>query len=126
MKLLIDEMYPPVIAERLRSAGHDAVSVIELTDLVGQDDAQVGDFALADNRAVVTENAADFLALAKERSTLGQASPTLVITSNRSFPRHAASFIGQAIRALVGFCDTHPEDDPQAGAVHWLRPTAPT
>lgn len=117
MKLLIDEMYPPVIAERLRDAGHDAVSVIELPDLVGQDDAQICEFAVSTVRSVVTENAADFLMLVKQRSAVGQAAPSLVMTSNRAFPRHSRSFVGRAMRALAAFCDENPEDDPQAGAV---------
>lgn len=121
MKLLLDEMYPPVIAERLREAGHDAVSVIELADLIGQDDERVCEFAVSSVRCVVTENAADFLVLAKQRSALGQGTPSLLITSNRSFSRHAPSFVGRAMRALTAFCDAHPEEDPQAGAVHWLR-----
>lgn len=123
MRLLIDEMYSPVIAERLRDAGHDAVSVLELPDLVGQDDAQVCAFGVSSRRAVVTENAADFLTLVRQRSEIGHAAPSLVITSNRAFPRHVQAFVGRAIRALAAFCDGHPEDDPQAGAVHWLRPT---
>ncbi len=121
MKLLIDEMCPPVIAERLRKAGHDAVSVIELPDLIGQDDAEVCEFAIASVRSVVTENAADFLVLVKDRSVVSRPAPSLLITSNRAFPRHSPSFVGRAVRALAAFCDTHPEDDPQAGAVHWLR-----
>lgn len=120
--MLIDEMYPPVIAERLRTARHDAVSVIELPDLVGLDDGQVCERAVSESRAVVTENAADFLTLVKQRAAVGHPVPSLVITSNRSFPRHSRPFIGRAVRALAAFCDAHPEDDPQAGAVHWLRP----
>lgn len=119
--MLIDEMYPPVIAERLREAGHDAVSVIELPNLIGQDDAPIYESGVSDVRAVVTENASDFLVLAKRSGAVGQAAPSLVITSNRSFPRHSRSFVGRAVRALAAFCDEHPEDDPQAGAVHWLR-----
>lgn len=121
MRLLIDEMYPPLIAERLRQAG-DAVSVIELADLIGQDDAQVCDFAISDRRAVVTENAADFLVVVKQRAAVGDSAPSLVITSNRTFPRHSRSFVGRAVRALTAFCEAHPDDDPEAGAVHWLRP----
>lgn len=123
MRLLIDEMYSPVIAQRLRDAGHDAVSVSELSGLVGQDDARVCEVAVTDRRAIVTENAADFLALVRQRGANGQPAPSLVITTNRSFPRHAQAFVGRAIRALAAFCKAHPEDDPQAGAVHWLRPS---
>lgn len=122
MKLLIDEMYPPVIAERLRQAGHDAVSVLERSDLVGQDDAEIWRFATADRRAVVTENASDFLAISRQAISVGQASPSLVITSNRSFPRHPRSFLGRAVLALSAFCAQHQADDAQAGVVHWLRP----
>lgn len=124
MKLLIDEMYTPVIAERLRDTGRDAVSVIELSDLIGQDDSQVCEHAVSSRRAVVTENAGDFLALVRQRGAAGLVAPSLVITANRSFPRHSRAFVGRAIRALVAFCDAHPEDDPQGGAVHWLRPIA--
>jgi predicted nuclease of predicted toxin-antitoxin system len=122
VRLLIDEMYPPVIAERLREVGHDAVCVVERSELVGQDDREVWRFAATQRRAIVTENAADFLAISKEASSSGHASPSLVITSNRSFPRHPRSFIGRALRAFGAFCDAHPDDDPQAGAVYWLRP----
>ena len=124
MKLLIDEMYPRAIAERLRQVGHDAVSVTEDADLVGLDDAAVCDLAVSSRRAVVTENAADFLRIVKHRAANGERVPTLVITSNRSFPRHSRSFLGRAVRALASFCNAHGEDDPQAGAVHWVRPIA--
>jgi predicted nuclease of predicted toxin-antitoxin system len=124
VKLLIDEMYSPVIAERLREAGHDAVSVSELADVVGQDDAQVCEAAAGAGRAVVTENAADFLVLARERTAAGRVAPSLVITTNQSFPRHSQAFLGRAIRALAAFSEAHPDDDAQAGAVYWLRPVA--
>jgi predicted nuclease of predicted toxin-antitoxin system len=122
VRLLIDEMYPPVIAERLRETGVDAVSVLEQAELVGADDGLVWELAAASRRAVVTENAADVLAITRQRTAVGAATPTLVVTSNRAFPRHQPAFIRRARRALSAFCDEHPHDDPQAGAVHWLRP----
>jgi predicted nuclease of predicted toxin-antitoxin system len=124
LKLLVDEMYPPVIAGRLRATGHDAVSAIEQAGLVGADDLQVWRFAVEHRRAIVTENAADFLAISKQACSIGDAASSLVITSNRSFPRHPRSFVGRAVRALAAFCDEHPDDDQQAGAVYWLRPLA--
>jgi predicted nuclease of predicted toxin-antitoxin system len=122
VKLLIDEMYPAVIAQRLRQAGHDAIAVTEDAGTIGVDDTTVFDLAVRGRRAVVTENAADFLRIAKQRAAKGDPVPTLVITSNRSFPRHARGFIGRAVRALTSFCAEHPGDDPQAGAVHWRHP----
>jgi len=123
VKLLLDEMYPPAVAARLSQDGHDAVSVAADTDLSGLDDAAVCDYALSTRRAVVTENAADFLRILQQRVASGQPAPSLIIATNRSFPRRARLFIGRAVRALSSFCDSHPGDDPQAGAVHWLRPT---
>lgn len=115
-------MYPPAIAQRLRTAGHDVLSVVEQPELVGRDDLEVWRDAATHRRAVVTENAADFLAISKQASAAGEVSPSPVVTSNRSFPRHARSFIGRAVRALARFCDEHPDDDLQAGAIYWLRP----
>jgi predicted nuclease of predicted toxin-antitoxin system len=122
VRLLLDEMYPADIAKRLRHGGHDAVAVTEDPASVGLDDSAVFDLAVRTRRAVVTENAADFLRLARQRAAAGEPVPTLVITSNRSFPRHDRRFIGRAVRALGSFCTERPGDDPQAGAVHWLRP----
>ncbi|MGH8999835.1 MAG: DUF5615 family PIN-like protein [Acidimicrobiia bacterium] len=124
MKLLIDEMWPPAVAAGLRRAGHDAMPVSGDPSLMGASDAEILAVAARMRRGVVTENAADFLALAAQRSASGQPVPALVVTSNRSFPRHARSFVGRAVRSLASFCDIHPEDDPQTGAVFWLGPPA--
>jgi predicted nuclease of predicted toxin-antitoxin system len=122
VRLLIDEMYPPTVAEQLRKAGHDAVSVHDDANTPGLDDAAVCGLALSGGRAVVTENAADFLRMLRYLVAAGEQAPTLVITSNRSFPRHRASFTGQAVRALCAFCEAHQGADAAAGAVYWLQP----
>ena len=122
MKLLIDEMYPRAIAEHLRKAGHDAISVQEDPGARALDDSAVCGLALSAGRAVVTENAADFLRILRYRAATGEPAPALVITSNRSFPRHSAPFVGQAVRALCAFCETHQEADAASGAVYWLQP----
>ena len=122
MRLLIDEMYPPAVAEQLRKAGHDAISIHDDANTRGMNDAAVCGLALSAGRAVVTENAADFLRVLRDLVATGVRAPTLVITSNRSFPRHAASFTGQAVRALCAFCEARQGADPAAGAVHWLQP----
>lgn len=117
-------MHPPVIAERLRGRGHDALAVVEAAGGLGLNDDEVCASAVAARRAVVTENASDFLRVAAHRGAAGEAMPTLIITANRSFPRHHRTFIGRAGRALAEFCVEHPEDDLQAGAVFWLRPVS--
>ncbi len=122
MRLLIDEMYPAAIAEQLRKAGHDAVSLHDDPETRALDDPAVCGLALSAGRAVVTENAADFLRILRYRAAAGEPAPALVITSNRSFPRHSASFVGHAVRALCDFCETHQGADAASGAVYWLQP----
>ena len=124
MKLLIDEMYPPAVAEQLRKAGHDAVSVQDDPNVRGLDDPALCGLALTSGRAVVTENTADFLRIIRDRVAAGEPAPALVITSDRSFPRHSASFTGRAVRALCGFREAHQGADPASGAVYWLQPLA--
>jgi predicted nuclease of predicted toxin-antitoxin system len=122
VRLLIDEMYLPAIAEQLRKAGHDAVSVQEHPEARALDDSAVCNLALSAGRAVVTENAADFLRILRNQTATGDPVPALVITSNRSFPRHSDSFVGLAVRALCAFCETHQGADVASGAVYWLQP----
>ncbi len=121
MRLLIDEMYPPAIAEQLRKAGHDAISVQEDPEARALDDSAVCGLALSAGRAVVTENAADFLRILRYRAATGDPAPALVVTSNQSFPRHSASVVGQAVRALGVFCETHQGADAASGAVYRLQ-----
>ena len=60
MRLLLDEMFPREAARVLRlELGHDAVHVAEV-GLVGAADDEVAAFGRAEQRAVVTENVADF------------------------------------------------------------------
>lgn len=122
MKLLIDEMYPPTLADALRRSGHDAISIREGTATRGLSDDEVYAWATSQCRAVVTENAADFLAILRQQVSAGRSAASLIVTSNHAFPRHSRAFIGRAARALGRFCDAHPDDDQQAGAVHWLQP----
>lgn len=59
---LIDEMFPSATAEILRKIhGHDAVHVLEI-GLRATEDAQLATVARAQERAIVTENVADFAA----------------------------------------------------------------
>src|SRR4029078_10266214 len=66
LKLLLDEHYPPSLAEQLRERGHDAVAVQEEVDLRGMLDPDL--FAEAQRRdcALLTENTADFIVLDAE------------------------------------------------------------
>ena len=56
MKLFLDENLSPKHASELRTAGHDAVAVLEV-GLSGAPDAQVLQFAVANGRVLVTLDA---------------------------------------------------------------------
>lgn len=62
LKLLLDEMHAPEIANRLRDRGHDAVAVKECPDLVGLPDEDLLVAAQLQTRVLVTEDIKDFLA----------------------------------------------------------------
>lgn len=64
MKLLLDEMYPRLLAEQLRDAGYDVVAVVERPELIGRPDVDIVRWALDHRRVVVTENVVDFAMLA--------------------------------------------------------------
>jgi predicted nuclease of predicted toxin-antitoxin system len=101
VKLLLDEMFPPTIAKRLRDEhGHDAVAVTELDDLRGLPDADIFLTAQEQERTIVTENVRDFRPLAREWQAMGRVHFGLVLTTNRRFPRAQSRTAGRLVRAL--------------------------
>ena len=66
VRLLLDEMYPPALADRLCQYGHDVVAVAARADLVGLDDAAVLEAATVEERCLVTENVRDFAVLIRQ------------------------------------------------------------
>lgn len=106
MRFLLDEMYPPEAAARLRDRyGHDAVHVTEV-GLRASDDAVIAGVARAQGRAMVTENVAHFAA---ERDLV------LAFVPKRKLPAGG----GQAT-ALADVLDrwAHDHPEPYLGP-HW-------
>ena len=102
MRLLLDEMYAATIAEQLRARGHDVVSIHDpaYRRLEGSPDKEVFELAIAENRALVTENVPDFRLLEAESLAHSEPTPGLVFTTNRQFPRGDPSTLGQLVLAL--------------------------
>jgi hypothetical protein len=102
MKLLLDEMYAGAVAEQLRIRGHDAVSVHdpEYRRLEGAPDADVLAAGLAEGRAVVTENVADFRRLEADALARGESTAHLIFTTDRQFPRGDPPTVGRMVVAL--------------------------
>ena len=126
MRLLLDEHFSQLVARRLREdGGHDVVAVTERAELVGLDDEALLEVASAERRALVTENAADFLILVQAASASGSPHPGLIVTSHRVFPRSKDS-IGRLVTALDALVTSHPGDEAPADRVVWLgSPSSP-
>ncbi len=112
MRLLLDEMYPPVLAEKLRAQGHDVLAIAEDSDLVGSDDETVLAHATAARRCLVTENMQDFAALARHTAHHG-----ILLAHPRRWPRNGSGIArpGTALDQAM-----HEDRLPGADETHWL------
>lgn len=122
MRLLLDEMYPGVIADGLRRLGVDAV-VQETPALRGLADTDLFVAAELDDRCLVTENVVDLVAVeAHWRAAHGAPHARLILVSPRSFPRPRAETIGRLVRALLILAES---DQLEPGMISWLVPVSP-
>ena len=99
--------------------GHDVVGVSEVPELRGRSDEDILDLADAEQRAVVTHNFADFLALASDWAVAGRQHAGLVLVPI-SFQRRGAS-------AYIAACDevlrAYPAAQALRGQIVWTRST---
>jgi len=108
LKLLLDEMYSPGLAEELRVADVDACTVIEL-GLAGSSDPEVFAAAIADGRTLLTENVADFTRISADHLVAGQHHPGVLIALSSRFSRRAAG-IGPLVTAIRDVADQQLAD----------------
>ena len=120
MKLLLDEHFSPEIARQLRERGHDVVAARERAELHGLSDRDLLAVASGEDRAVVTENVADFVELHRQSVVGGERHAGLVFTSPRQFPRSRRA-IGRLVRALETLLSASPETDALRDQVRWLE-----
>ncbi len=121
MKLLLDEHFSPRVAEALRARGHDVVAVAR-SDLAGLADRQLLSAARDAGRVLVTENVADFLAIAGELARVGGAHAGIVFTNPRRFPRSIGG-VGLLAETLEGLLVANPEENALADRIMWLVET---
>jgi predicted nuclease of predicted toxin-antitoxin system len=120
MKLLLDEMYAPAIAEQLRERGHDVVSLHDAGHraLEGAPDEEVWARAVAEDRVLVSENVHDFRRIEAQALAAGEPIPGLIFTTDRQFPRGHPATIGRLVLALESLLTAAPGP---AGAL-FLKP----
>ena len=100
MRLLLDEMIPPVIAAQLRLRGHDVDAVASRRDLVKQTDAVIYAVAQREGRVLVTENIDDLRLIASHEIDSGRTHTGLIFTNARRVFRGEDRYIGRMVFAL--------------------------
>jgi predicted nuclease of predicted toxin-antitoxin system len=118
LKLLLDEHYANQIAADLRAAGHDALTVSEL-QIKGIDDESLLELASSETRALLTNNARDFVPIVGRWSTSGGDHCGLLLTSDDSMPRHKGT-IGLYVRVLRAIMESNADPRALANQVRWL------
>jgi len=119
VRLLLDELYAKKIAEQLRERGHDVAAVKERADLEGLKDEALFALMPVEQRAIVTENWADFERLIREAADTGATHYGVLFTSRRQLPR-SCDTIGLYVRVLDDFLQRHPAVDAMLNGSRWL------
>lgn len=119
MRLVLDQHYSPTIAKQLRNRGHDVASAEEEPHLRGRGDREIWTHAIAQQRALLTEDVTHFEALVREWAVAGESHFGVVFTSPRSMPRRASTF-GLYVERLDAFLREHPAEDALAEQAVWL------
>ena len=111
-------MHAPGIADSLAEESFDAVAVAAGPGLGGMTDEDLLIHATNQERALVTENVADFMPLATQWAGAGKAHAGLVFTNPRRFNRATLAYPGNVVAALCEFLT----DPPPTGRswIWWL------
>lgn len=117
MKLLLDEMLSARIAEQLRDHGHDVRAIDENPERRGLSDPDVFAHAQGEDRAIVTYNREDFLALDREYASRQREHHGIVILHPRRFPQGEQS-VGALVRSLSSLI---AQGSPYPSFIHWLQ-----
>jgi predicted nuclease of predicted toxin-antitoxin system len=108
LKLLLDEMYQPALADALRARELDAATVIEL-GLAGSSDPDIFAAAIAGGHALLTENVADFTRISGEHLSAGLHHPGVLIALSSRFSRRPSG-ISALVRAICALADEQLQD----------------
>ena len=112
--LLLDEHFPPSLADMLRRSGFDVVGVSEDPALRGASDDVVYQAAITQGRRVVTENVRDFRPLLVAAVNTGGAVAPLLLTTSKRQPRHDVGGLATAIGQWAR------QTDPPKQLEEWL------
>jgi len=119
LKLVLDEHYSQAIAVGLRDRGHDVISVHERPDLEGLKDPQLFPLLAGEQRAILTENWADYQEEMRKAAQAGLDHYGVLFTSRHQMFRSKQT-IGLYIRILDDFLARHPDDGALLNSYRWL------
>ncbi len=116
-RLLLDEMFPRAMADRLIAKGHDVRAVVADPEFVGLADEEVLIGATEAGRALVTANIKDFMPIDARYRAAGRSHAGLVMVSSKTFPqaRGYVIAVASALDALLA-----AEDGVHPGGVAFL------
>ena len=119
MKLLLDEMLSPAIANELRARGHDIEAIAGHPARQALPDPDVLALARAEHRALATNNLRDFRPLHHEAISPGGAGHYGMIFSPGTY-RRTRDDTGKIITALDAILTDHPGEKDLANGETWL------
>jgi predicted nuclease of predicted toxin-antitoxin system len=119
VKLLLDEMFSPLVAAELRTRGHDVVAIKEHPECQATSDPEVVSLARAERRAIVTNNVRDFRPLHAELVAAGGDRHAGMVFVPANVPRTKAA-TGQLAAALEVKLAEYPGDDDLANGETWI------
>lgn len=118
MKLALDNHYSPEIAAKLRERSHGVIAAIE-RGWQAEDDEPLLELCVEEQRALMSNNVADFTEIARRWAAEGRRHCGLIFTSDASMPR-GRDTIGRFVEAIDELFRTISDGDAFDDRVHWL------
>jgi predicted nuclease of predicted toxin-antitoxin system len=111
VRLLLDEMIPPQVARGLREAGYDVQAIKrDRNDLLGSSDLELVRQMAVEQRAIVTNDVADFQAIHEQFLAAGEEHQGMVFTFDATMPR-TKDAIPQWVQTLTELLTEHTDVD---------------
>ena len=118
MKLALDHHYSTQIAVHLRKRRCDVIAVLE-RGWEQQDDDTLLALCADEQRALVTNNVADFTVIVRRWALEGRHHAGLIFTSDSSMPR-GRNTIGRYVTGLQALVRANPAAEAFTDRTHWL------